>query len=203
MSKNRKVGRAKTRDVAFTYRMGAGFPGDVNRTHPASIEPAINEATGSNPLTLFGQAAMVDGVNNAVRAVNNASDSALGNTTATIWGVVVRPFPFQQTGASGVAYGAEGFGTGGPGVSQAVDILKQGYIMVQNNVPTAAVTQPSKGGVVYVRVVTGASTFSALPIGGFESTLDTGAATNQFKVGNAVWNGPADASNVAELIVKD
>jgi hypothetical protein len=27
----------KVRDVAFTYRMGAGFAGTVNRSHPASI----------------------------------------------------------------------------------------------------------------------------------------------------------------------
>ena len=35
--------RQKTRDVAFTFRMGAGFAGDVNRTHPASIEPVMIE----------------------------------------------------------------------------------------------------------------------------------------------------------------
>jgi hypothetical protein len=32
--------RARTLDAAITYRMGAGYPGDVNRAHPASIIPA-------------------------------------------------------------------------------------------------------------------------------------------------------------------
>ena len=39
--------------VAFPFRMGAGFAGDVNRTHPATIEPNVNDTV--NPLSFFGR----------------------------------------------------------------------------------------------------------------------------------------------------
>jgi hypothetical protein len=199
MSNRKSIGRAKTRDVAFTFRMNAGSPGEVNRSHPMSIEPALNEATGANPLTYFGQAALVDSTNNAVRAVNNTSDSALGNTSAAIYGVLVRPFPFQSTGNT-ETYGAEGFGVGGPPASAAVDVLKSGYILVQvNKVGGSTAIAPKKGSAVYVRVANGGTGY---PVGGFESTAD-GTATNQFTVSNAVFNGPADANGVAEIIIRD
>lgn len=37
------AGRRRTHDAtnAFPFRMNTGFAGDVNRTHPASIEPCL------------------------------------------------------------------------------------------------------------------------------------------------------------------
>lgn len=208
MENTKQVGRARTRDVAFTYRMNAGSPGDVNRTHPMSIEPVLNDPATGNPLTYFGQPCLIDATSNSVRAINNASDSALGNTSAAIYGVLVRPFPFQDTGA-GETYGAAAFGVGGPPAQVPVDVLKLGYIMVLVNLPSSGATAAAKNGKVYVRVATGSGAFAGLPVGGFETTVDT-TATNQFTVSNAVWNGPADASGlgtngggVAELILRD
>ena len=189
----------KTRDVAFNYRMGAGSPGEVTRIHPSSIFAYLNDAAGSNPLTYFGQAALFHGATNTVRAVNNAADSGLGNTTVTIAGVSVRPFPYQDTG-SGETYGAAALGGGGPAAGQALDILVKGSILVTQNQPTTPAASVL-GGKVYVRVVTGATIFAALPIGGFETVVDSGAAANQFTVATAYWNGPADAFGVAELVI--
>jgi hypothetical protein len=199
MSNDTNVGPViKTRDVAFTYRMGAGSPGEVTRIHPASIFAYLNDASGANPLTYFGQAAFFHGATNTVRAVDHTDDSALGNTTVSIAGVSVRPFPFQDTG-SGETYGAAAFGTGGPAAGGIVDIMTQGSILVTQNQPTTPAASVL-GGKVYVRVTTGAGIFAALPVGGFETVVDTTAA-NQLIVANAYWNGPADGSGIAEIVL--
>ena len=190
----------KTRDVAFTYRMGAGSPGEVTRIHPSSIFAYANDATGANPLTYFGQAALFNSAANTVRAVNHTNDTALGATVVQLAGVTVRPFPYQDTGA-GEVYGAAALGGGGPAAGQVLDLMVKGSIMVTQNQPTTpGVSQ--LGGLVYVRVTVGATIFAALPVGGFETVVDSGAAANQFTVANAYWNGPADAFGVAEIVIK-
>lgn len=59
--------RARTNDVAFSFRMGAGFPGDVNRTHPASILPGLMDV--SDPVRLYGDAVLLDSVNASYRGL--------------------------------------------------------------------------------------------------------------------------------------
>jgi hypothetical protein len=198
MSNDTNVGPViKTRDVAFTYRMGAGSPGEVTRIHPASISAHLNDASGANPLTYFGQAALFNGAANTVRAVNHTADSALGNTVVSLAGVTVRPYPYQDTG-SGETYGAAAFGGGGPAAGGIVDILDTvGFILVTQNQPTTP-TPSQLGGKVYVRVTTGTGIFASLPIGGFEAVVDTTPA-NQLIVNSAYWNGPADANGIAEI----
>jgi hypothetical protein len=51
-------------------------------------------------------------------------------------------------------------------------------------------------------VTTGSGIFAALPIGGFETVVDT-TPSNQFIVANAIWNGPADSFGVAEITLID
>lgn len=113
-------GRARTHDVAIKYRMGAGFAGDVNRTHPASIEPA--KLDGTSPPTFFGQAVLANPADNSVKAFGVSDDSAL----TEIYGVTVRAFPIQQmTGGLSAS-----FGGGGIPAAQPIDVLKLGYILV-------------------------------------------------------------------------
>jgi hypothetical protein len=192
----------KTRDVAYTYRMNAGSPGQVTRMHPAAIWPRLNDPSSGNPLTYFGQAALFDASTNTVRAVNHTADSALGGTSVPLAGVTVRPFPYQDSG-SGENYGGAAFGGGGPIAGAEVDLLQgaNAGILVTQGQPTAGATASALGGVVYVRVTVGAGAFAALPVGGFETVVDTTAA-NQLTVSNAYWNGPADPTGVAELIFK-
>jgi hypothetical protein len=189
--------------TAFTYRMGAGSPGEVTRIHPSSIRAFLNDASGSNPATYFGQAVLFHGATNTVRAVDHTDDSGKGGSGYSIAGITVRPFPTQSTG-SGETYGAEGFNVGGPAASVAVDTLTQGSILVTQNQPnSSAATLSTLGGTVYVRVTTGtAAGFTTLPIGGFESVVDPTAA-NQLLVNNAYWNGSADQFGVAELTLID
>lgn len=178
-----RSGRALTGDVAFTFRMGAGFPGDVNRTHPFSVEPGLMDPT--NPIRQYGDPALINSAANSYRGF------IAGDTAATkIDGVLVRPYPGQQTtGGMAADLGA----AVPPQVRAAIDIINEGYVMVRCH--NASVNPPAKGGAVFVRV---AATAGALIQGGFHAA-DDGA--NAIEVSNARWNGPADASGVAELLV--
>ena len=171
----------RTRDVAITYRMGAGYAGDVNRTHPASIEPVLIGA--SDYPDAYGQAVLVDAAN-AVRKLVSG-DSAITD----IYGVTIRPFPVQQS--SGSNFGAATLGAAVPPTAGVLDVLKDGYIMV--NLPFGGTTK--KGDPCYVRI---AATSGNHIQGAFEAAADGG---NSIKVLNAKFNGIPDASNNVEIIV--
>jgi len=176
--------RSKTRDAAFQFRMGAGFPGDVNRTHPATIEPAMNDST--NPIAAPGLACLVNTAANTVRGIES-TDTAI----TEIYGVSVRPYPFQVAAASN--YGAQSFGTGSFAGGQLLDVLRRGYIMVQ--IPaTQAVT---KGGAVFLWV---AASSGAHIQGSFENAA-TGGSTATLSA-SYTFNGPADATGITELCCK-
>lgn len=168
---------------AFPYRMGAGYPGDINRTHPASVEPAKIDA--SAPPTGYGQPVLYDATTNGVRpfAAGDQSD-----TVAKGVGVTVRPYPIaQRSGGDSASFGAATPPTSGP-----IDILKYGYIMVQLNDVTAVL---HKGDPVYVWAV---ATSTIHTQAGIEAVASAGNTT-QLK--NAYFNGPADANGVAEIFV--
>lgn len=174
--------RMATRDVAFGFRMGAGFPGDINRTHPFSVEPGLMNTT--NPIRLYGDPGLINSADNTYRGF------IAGDTSVTkIDGVLVRPYPVQQTtGGMNSPIGAAAAPVAG-----VIDMLNDGYIMVKCN--NFAVNAPSKGGAVFVRT---AATAGNLVQGGFHAA-DDGA--NAVEITNARWNGPADANGVAELVV--
>lgn len=176
------VNRIRTCDVAFTFRMGAGFPGDVNRTHPFSIEPGLMNTT--NPIRRYGDPALINATGNTYRGF------IAGDTAVTkIDGVLVRPYPTQQmTGGMNSPIGA----AAAP-VEGVIDILNDGYIMVKCE--NFAASPSVKGGAVFVRV---AATAGLLIQGAFHAA-DDGA--NAIEVSNARWNGPPDATGVAELLV--
>ena len=175
-----------TAQMAFQYRMPAGFAGDVNRTHPFSVEPCMQHPT--TPATAFGQAVLVDTATNAVRPLV-AADS----TATEIYGITVRPFPFQQAAAAG-PYGQQLFtdATPVPGAGNTIDVLRWGYIMVQLN---PAQTQPKKGGAVFVRA---AATSGNNIQGGFESAASTSASLSA----RYTYNGPGDANLVCEICIR-
>lgn len=162
--------------VAYVYRMGAGFSGDVNRTHPASIEPNVND--GTYPLTFYGQAALYTSTG-TVRAPIAGDDTS---TATLIAGVSVRPFPVQQQTASN--YGEADIGFASVTNPNAMDILKSGYIMVP--VAGAAV----KGGQVFVWVA--ASTTGHVQ-GAFEIAANS-TNTLPLPLGFCYFNGEPDAS---------
>lgn len=175
--------RAKTRDVAFTYRMGAGFPGDVNRTHPASILPGLMDV--DEPILAYGFPTLLDVSANTYRAVN-ATDDAI----TVIDGVLVRPYPTQQTTGGMSA----SIGSATPPVTGVIDVLDDGFIMVQCN--NFAAASPVKGGAVYIWTAASAGQHV---LGGFEAAATGGSSTA--KITNAKFNGPPDVNGVCELQV--
>jgi len=169
--------------VAYTYRMPAGFAGDVNRTHPAAVEPALTCV--ATPPTKYGQIVVVDTATNSVRplAAGDQSDATL----LTPWGVTVRPFPTQQT-AGGMT---STIGAATPPVTGGIDVLRSGYIMGQLNANVAAAT---KGGTVYVWC---AATSGDHVQGGYETAFSAGNTVTldaRYK-----YNGPADSTGIVEI----
>jgi len=178
------VGRHRVTDIAFTYRMGAGFPGDVSRTHPASIEPAVNNAT--NPILRPGDLCLADTATNTVRSLL-ATDTAI----TTVYGFAVRSYPIGPSTAG--AYGAADFGTANLPSGQPVDILRSGYILGSLNTGTA-----TKGGQVFVWV---AETSGVHIQGGLETVASAGN-TCALDITEYQFNGPADANGVVEVSVR-
>lgn len=174
--------RAKTRDIAFQFRMGAGFPGDVNRTHPASIVPGLINTT--NPVAQYGFPAVIDGATSSYRGLI-ASDTGV----TRIDGIIARPYPTQQmTGGMTAA-----LGNAIPPTSGVADFLEDGFIIATCN--NFAASPPQKGGAVYVWIA--ASTGNHVQ-GGFEAAASAG---NTIALTNARWNGPTDANGVTEIRV--
>ncbi len=170
--------RAKTQDVAFLYRMGAGFAGDINRTHP--FDSVAERQDVSDPITRYGNGCLMDTSNGTVRAVIAADQH--DSNAINLYGVLVRPYPTQQSSTS------QALGDGTPPTAPAIlDVLTSGLIMVKVN------GTPTKRGAVYVWCT--AST-GAHVTGGFEAAADSG---DTVRVTNAYFNGPPDANGVAEL----
>lgn len=162
--------------TAIKYRMNAGSAGDVNRSHPASIQPRLNHIT--TPVPFYGSACMF-GSGNSVRAM------AAGDTTATvIAGVAVRPFPFQtRTGSDSAAYGASSPQQG------AIDVLNWGHILM----PT--VGTPALGAPVFIWVaVSGGGHVQ----GGAEAAVSAG---NTAALTGAYFNGPPDSQGLCEVVI--
>lgn len=169
--------------VAFTYRMGGGIAGDVNRTHPASIEPDINDAT--NPTTFYGQACVYNqSADGTIRTVL-ASDTSL----TSIAGITVRPYPIQQATDS-LNYGQANIGSASISPVGPIDILKSGYMTV------SVVGNPVKGNPVYVWVA--ASTGNHVQ-GGFEAASSSGNTIELTTQGQTYFNSQADASGNCEI----
>lgn len=175
--------RARTLDISFGFRMGAGFPGDVNRTHPCSVLPGQMNRT--NPVRLYGDPVLIDPATSSYRGFL-ASDTAV----TKIDGVLVRPYPTQQQ----VGGMAADIGAAAPGITlPVIDVLNEGFIIARCN--NFAAQQPTKGGAVYVWVTASAG---AQVQGGFCSAA---SGANTVLISNAKWNGPTDANGITELQV--
>jgi hypothetical protein len=178
----RHVGSAYTRDAAFTYRMGAGFPGMISR-HFYQVEVALQDS--SHPLTAFGMAAIAD-----ASSTNGVRIPATGDSgVTTIWGISFRTYPFQQVTTS-TNYGGIALGVNGaPASTGPIDIMTQGYMIVTCQGAAAA----TKGGSVYLCVVAGTGYAAGL------FSTDTVSGTFTSALTDAFWNGPADANGLAEI----
>ncbi|MDR8026986.1 hypothetical protein KPA93_27605 [Burkholderia cenocepacia] len=161
---------------AYTFRMPAGFAGDLQRAEVATIES--QQIDSAAPPTVFGVAVKL--VNGKIQPINNAADTA-----ALVYGVNLRPYPIQGNGT-------DPLGTSTPPTSGVTDVLKRGYV----NVALGGTTAATKGGTVYVRVAAAAA---GKPLGGFEAAAD---GTNTVAM-PASWyfTGPGDTYGITEIAV--
>lgn len=169
----------KTRDVAYSYRMPAGYAGDINRAHPFSVEPALPNA--ANPPTLYGEVVMVDAATNSVRKITAADTGVV-----RIYGTVARDWPTQQTQQTSMNTTP---GSGTPPTNRALSIMRWGYVMGRVN------GTPTKNGTVYVWV---AASTGAHVQGTFETAASAG---NTATLVNATFNGPPDVNGICEIVI--
>jgi hypothetical protein len=156
-------------------------PGEVNRAHPCSIEPTGVSAT--TPPTGFGQAVVIDTAGNSGVRLVQAGDSALTD----VYGITVRPYPYQA-GSAG-AYGTAQLGGGTPALNQPMDVLRSGYIVVAVN------GSPKKGQPVFVWC---AASGGGHVQGAFEAAASAG---NTIAIGGSktTFNGTPDATGLVEI----
>ncbi|HDR9164524.1 structural cement protein Gp24 [Burkholderia vietnamiensis] len=155
---------------AYLYRMPSGIPGDVSRPSQSTIESGIYDP--SFPCPSYG--IPVKKVNGKIRPV------ASGDAASVIYGLLVRPYP---TGAS-----QDPLGTSTPPTTGVCNVLRRGYMTVQNNAGT-----PADGGTVYVRV---AAASGAKVIGGIEAASDS---TNTVVMAVTAFRNAGDASGNVEI----
>lgn len=158
---------------AFLYRMPAGIPGSVSRNSAFTIEPNIISST--TPPTLYGIPVKLD-ANQRITGIVG------GDTTASVFGFLARPFPTNS--------GTQGIAAATPPVNGPCDVLKMGYINVKVNVGT-----PVKGGAVYVRTVLNVAIPAGL-VGDIEAASD---GTNTFVLTGAYFTGGIDANGNGEI----
>lgn len=179
----RHLGRFTTHDygtTAMKYRMQAGFPGDVNRVHPASIEPCLIDANA--PPFAYGIGVVIDPTTQGVRPIV-AGDSTLTD----IYGVTVRPFPLQQNSVT------PQFNSGVPPTSGVIDVLRSGYIIVQ--LGNGQLTGALKGSLVDIWFAVASGNHIQ---GGFEAT-HTGGSSLSLVTPENTYNGTQDANGLCEL----
>lgn len=173
--------------TAILYRMRAGFAGDVNRSHPASILPIMNDPTA--PVLLPGQVGMYNGSADTMRAVVAGDAAGNGTDTKHIAGIAVRSFPIQGSTPPG-NFAAETIGGGALPAGVVVDRLLSGAIMGVVN------GTPNLGDTVYVWA---AASSGAHVQGQYEAASSAG---NTFALpSTAFFNGPPDSTGNVEIYV--
>ena len=153
--------------------MTAGFAGSYARQPDMIVN--TRPAGGSDPIP-FGAPLVYSGTE-----VVQMGASA---TAAQFVGVAGREIK------SSLTYLEQSPGQYNPG--DPVSVFQRGSIQVYCQRGT-----PTLGGPVYVRITANGSYETAV-VGGFEAEADS---SNTVQLTNAQWGGPADANNIAELVI--
>lgn len=201
MKNQKRIIVARTCDAAFQFRMGAGFAGDVARTHPVDIMPTLIDKNA--PPTAFGQGVVLDATTSGVRPIATSGDTGI----TSLYGIIIRPFPFQQS-QSGNNWGATETGAGvvsaiAPPTYGEIDVLVRGFALVQCN--NFAANAPVKGGQVYIWYAASTGNhvqagFEAAATGGSTIAIGSPNSNGASTFGqNVYWNSGPDANGIAEI----
>jgi len=163
--------------VAFTYRMPAGIPGDINRASAALVEPGVITPVGtSGAPTAYGIPLVVDAT-----AGNVGNMRTVQAADTNVYGLLARPFP---TGGS-----QDGLNVSTPPSQGTCDVMVRGYMTVL----LSGVAAATKGAPVFIWTATSASNH---PQGGFEAVASSGST---LALPSSYFMGPADASGNVEI----
>jgi hypothetical protein len=167
--------------VAFTFRMGVGYPGCTNRQHDNTVVREVLSTTA--PPTGYGLMLVYDQPTGTVRV------PTAGDTAAGFAGFFVRPFPTHGGGLSNPINDALGQSTP-PGPAAEANVQKRGFMIVQLNSASPAVVKGQAVGIFL------GPTTAGNPAGGV-----TGAAPGAavLALPNTYFQGPADASGLTEV----
>lgn len=181
-----RVAVCDANDSTIKFRMDAGYPGDVTRTHPVSIMSYQVGAGGvGGSASLFGLPVIFDGLG-GVRDFDVA-DTALD----TVAGFTVRQFPIaQRTGGDSASIGT----STPPGANGIIPVLRSGYIMARLNDVSAA---PKLGDAVFVWCAADSGIHKQ---GGLE-ILASGGNTAALDPKKYQFQGPGDAKGNVEISV--
>ena len=158
--------------VAYTYRMPSGIPGTISRESQSTVESTYLDPT--TPFPAYGRFAKnVAGKSQPIGAADVAT---------SIYGLLIRPFPTTGLNPS------DPLSASVPPTSGVGNLVRRGYVTVQNNFGTAAL-----GGIVYIRI---AVPSGPKVIGGIEAASD---GANTIIVPNCNFMSAADASGNVEI----
>lgn len=156
---------------AYLYRMPSGVPGDISRKQTTDVDSHPLDRVTANAFAGYGlPGKLVAGFFTPIVA---------GDTAASIFGFLVRPYP--TTGRDGLG----NLPNANIGVGS---IMRRGYMTVLCNAGTPTYNSP-----VYMRVATPAT---GKPIGGLEAAAD---GANTVLIPRTYFTSPADAVGNVEI----
>ncbi len=169
--------------TSFLTRMGAGFPGDVNRTNAGqTVTPEA--ANPSYPIPAYGVPVAIISGGSGVRPIVAADGP--GN----IAGVLTREFPAQAMPPN--SFGAAQALTVSPvpPTQGSLSVLRRGFIVV--NVNAGSMAAAVKGGAAFIWT---AATTTGHTQGNWEATASAGNTI----AAPAFFRGPVDSSGNTEI----
>lgn len=151
--------------------MPSGVPGDISRKQTTDVDSHPLDRVTANQFASYGvPGKLVAGFFTPI---------VVGDTAASIFGFLVRPYPTTSRDGLGNLPNANiGFGS----------IMRRGYMTVKNNAGT-----PATNGVVYMRVATPGT---GKPVGGIEAVAD---GANTVVIPRTYFTSPADADGNVEI----
>ena len=169
--------------TSFTYRMGAGFPGDYNRT--ASGQTITPEAANATyPIPAYGVPVKYVSGGTAVGPL------VATDTTANVIGILMRPFPEQAMPPNTYGAGQSLSTAPVPPTQGPLSVMRRGFCVV--NVNSGSSAAAAKGQPVYAWT---AATTAGHTQGNIEATASAG---NTIAL-PALFRGPVDASGNTEI----
>lgn len=152
--------------MSINLTIPRGFAGTITRSDASQIVEAA-KVTATDTPTVYGNAVKID--------ANGIHPIVAADVTASVYGILVKPFPTAVALAAG----------------SIQSVLRQGYMLV----PTYGSATPAVNGVVYVRTIIGGA---SEPVGSFSTVAD---AANTFVLTNAHFTGGKDTDGNAELFI--